>query len=116
MTMSSSVSLQLAVFPPKGYTLSNPFSRLLKYPDKVIPMDPDLNQEQREAVETVSALYLRGQEDCKEASFVPAPPFIIFGPPGTGEWQSVLFCSGVVPFLTVYVCVCLSVCVVDRQD
>ena len=86
--ISLTESLLLTVFPLKDFTLPNPFPRLLLQPAP-LPMDEDLNMEQREAVETVSALYLRGQEDYftspQSTAFVPAPPYIIFGPPGTGE-------------------------------
>lgn len=91
MNISSSKLLQLTVFPPKDFSLPNPRPRLLLNCEK-IAMDRDLNLEQREAVETVSALYLRGQDEYYDPQwrgrddFAPAPPYIIFGPPGTGEY------------------------------
>jgi hypothetical protein len=84
-----SIPLQLATFPPKDYSLGTPLPRLLKHSVK-LPMDADLNLEQREAVEMVSALYLRGQEDCRLDDFMPAPPYIIFGPPGTGKTKTLI--------------------------
>ena len=84
MNILDSAPLQLVTFPPREFSLNNPYTRLLDISEK-ITMDVNLNLEQIEAVETVSALYLRGKQECHLKSFVPTPPYIIYGPPGTGK-------------------------------
>jgi hypothetical protein len=88
-TLVMSTSLQRVVFPPKGLVLSNPLPLLLNC-STPIPIDSDLNLEQREAVETVAALYLMGKANGKKKEIVPAPPYIIFGPPGTGKTKTLI--------------------------
>lgn len=89
-TISESTALKLRVFPPKEREVRNPLPRLLQFPGRII-MDPDLNREQREAVETVSALYLAGVDSYKaDRNCTPSPPYIIFGPPGTGKTKTLV--------------------------